>query len=131
MAMPDDGRLTGCPVRCWKRRVGVARLEPVGSGCLLHEERQRHEENYHDPGAGYDGAGEGGLAGCWGELRAFLSDGGDRHALPHDDGGRRTPVRTAPWPLGHAYRASLGADEGEDRLSRWHGPGRTAARAQP
>src|SRR6476469_1313311 len=21
-----------CPVRCWKRRVGVARLEPVGSG---------------------------------------------------------------------------------------------------
>jgi hypothetical protein len=34
-----------------------------------------------------------------------------------------------PWPLGHAYRASLGADQGEDRLSRWHGPGRTAARA--
>lgn len=31
---------------------GVARLEPVGSGCRIHFGEQRHEERYHIDGAG-------------------------------------------------------------------------------
>src|SRR5436189_74404 len=27
---------------------GVARLEPVGSGCRIHKGKQRHENIYHD-----------------------------------------------------------------------------------
>lgn len=29
-------------------RAGVARLEPLGSGCRIHCGEQRHDESYHD-----------------------------------------------------------------------------------
>ncbi len=49
----EGGR--GCPVRCWNWGVGVAGLEPIGSGCRIHERKQHHEEHYHigrDSGSG-------------------------------------------------------------------------------
>jgi hypothetical protein len=36
----------GCPGRCCKSEMSVAPPEPIGSGCRIHEEEQRHEKGY-------------------------------------------------------------------------------------
>ena len=41
-----DREVGGCPGRCCKSEMSVAPPEPIGSGCRIHEEEQRHEKGY-------------------------------------------------------------------------------------
>ena len=71
------------------------------------------------------------LAGMTASFRAILPCGGDRDAERNDGAGRRGDLRLAPCAGRRPAGASMGADEGQDRLSRRQGRCRASARSRP
>src|SRR3954451_11514357 len=92
--IPTSG---GCPGRCCKSEMSVAPPEPIGSGCRIHEEEQRHEKGYASigcpgsPESSREGGRKvGGICGLRGrseQLRQVLPDRRDRSASRASTGG--------------------------------------------